>query len=359
MLYSRYPALANSLPRFPLLSGPTPVRPMYQLMDRLGHPSLFVKTDSLCSPVWGGNKVRKLEFLLGDALARDCREVITFGFAGSNHCTATAVCASAAGLGCTSFLSEQENAQYVRKNLLTGFHAGAKLVHTSLETMQQDSERYVADQLRRTDSSPYVVPAGGSSPIGVCAFVAAAFELAGQIAAGELHEPDYLFVPMGTAGTAAGLVVGLRAAGLATRVVAVSVVDPDYMNGEKLCQIANSTAELLRTLDPTFPNFRVSAGDFMEETGFFGGGYAHITEEAAEAIQLGMEDESLPLEGTYTGKAFAAMISYAREGHLHDRLGLYWHTLNAVAHPAEAQNADFRNLPDPFHRYFTEPAQDE
>jgi D-cysteine desulfhydrase len=225
--------------------------------------------------------------------------------------------------------------------------------------MRADSGAYCVEQLARTGRAPYVIPAGGSSPVGVAAFVAAAFELAHQITAGELPEPDLIYVPMGTAGTAAGLVVGLRAAGLVTRVRAATVVDPDYMNGDKLCELANATAELLQSLDAGFPLVRITIGDFDADREYFGGAYAHITDEAREAIALGLSDESLPLEGTYTGKAFAAMIGHVRAGHLKGRTVLYWHTLNSVAHPAEALAGDYHNLPEPFHAYFTGTAQDE
>ncbi|GAB4162438.1 MAG: D-cysteine desulfhydrase [Planctomycetota bacterium] len=358
-LFDRFPALTRKVSVFPLLSGATPVRPLTELGKLLGIDSLWVKRDDACSPLYGGNKVRKLEFLLAEALELGHTEVMTFGFAGSNHCTATAVCAKAAGLKCHSILSPQENALYVRRNLLMGLWMGAELHPVPLEELDSYADSLAARRFCATGKVPYRIPAGGSSPTGVIGLVSAAFELAGQVHEGLLPEPDLLFVPMGTAGTAAGLQIGLRAADLKTQVVAVGVVDPSYMNAEKLNDLLCRTVGRLRVLDPAFPDAACAEPAVVIDFDSFGGAYAHITAEVREAMELMQATEGIRLEGTYTGKAVAALVRWARAGELSGKKVLYWYTLNSVPYPEEAMMADYHKLPKEFHWFFESAAQDD
>ena len=194
-LHERFARLARRLPHVALLAGPTPVRVADGPAGRVA-----CKLDGATSPVYGGNKVRKLEVLLGQALAHDCRRVATFGAAGSNHATATAVHAAQRGLRCVNFLSRQRRTPWIADNLRRQVAAGATLVWVDGDRASR--ERQARDYLAATDEPTWLIPMGGSSPAGTVGYVNAGLELAAQIDEAEAPAPDRLYVPLGTMGTA-------------------------------------------------------------------------------------------------------------------------------------------------------------
>ena len=253
-LFAKFPNLKDRLPHTPIGSFPTPVARLEGLSRETGASGLFVKCDDESGRIYGGNKVRKLEFLLADAVRQKAARVITTGAAGSNHALATAVYAKAAGLKATLVLFDQPTSSLVRNNLLMDAYCGADMVFE--ETFGKLAARFpeIVKSYEALDGHvPYVIPAGGSSPLGAVGYVNAAFELKGQIDRGTLPEPEAIFLPLGTMGTAAGLMLGLKAAGLGSRVVAVRVVPPVVANSGKLAALFDETLTLLRGLDPSFP----------------------------------------------------------------------------------------------------------
>ena len=177
-LFENWPTLADRLPYVALGEFPTPIIRLERLGRDIGLDQLYVKNDGLSGRVFGGNKIRKLEFTLGQALRVGAKEVMTFGAAGSNHALATAVCARQVGLRSISLLTPQPNARYVQRNLLMSYHCGAELHHYPNRRLRALGARL---QLLRhrllTGRYPLVIPPGGSSPLGVMGFVNAAFEL--------------------------------------------------------------------------------------------------------------------------------------------------------------------------------------
>ncbi len=328
-LFSNFP-IAN------LARLPTPIRPLAALGE-----NLFMKQDNLSGPVYGGNKIRKLEFLLGEAVAEGRKSVITYGAAGSNHALATAVCCRELGLRAISILAPQQTSSHVRKNILMQHAAGAELhlypdyTHFP-EATQRISERYLAED----GIHPYIVPVGGTNVTGALGFVAAAFELAEQM------QPDVIYLPMGTGGTLAGLLVGLKLAGLKTRVEAIRVVDPAFRNEshvKKLCD------ELCAKLEK-FPV--VEESDIVIRDEFYGEDYGIPTPAGREAVERFQTLENVQLENTYTGKTAAAMLHDLRAGKLDGQNVLYWNTLNSRDFSGEITDTDFRDLPAEFHSYF-------
>jgi len=364
-LFEQYPLLRERLPYLPLGEFPTPVQKLERLGVELDIGHLYMKRDDLSGKVYGGNKPRKLEFILGSALRSGAREVIALGGAGANHALATAIYAQKVGLKSISMLMPQPNAHYVRRNLLMSYHCGAELhsCGAELESARNMPLVYLATiyQLLRCrlkkGAFPKLIPPGGSSPLGVIGFVNAALELKKQITNDEMPEPEYIYIACGTMGTAAGLTLGLRAAKLNSRVVSVRITSEKFVNVRGMIELIDKTDSLLRSLDASFPGFGFSAADIEIRHDYFGKRYALFTKEGMEAVSLMREREGIKLDGTYTGKTLAALIDDAKSGGLRGRAVLFWNTLNSRDFSDAISDVDYHNLPRRFHRYFEEAVQ--
>ncbi len=357
-LFKDYPRLAGQLPHVSLGRFPTSAEKLEQVGNAIGLNHLYIKRDDLSGDIYGGNKVRKLEFLLGDAQRRNAKEVITFGFAGSNHALATALYANQLGLGSTSLLLPQVNAHYVRRNLLASHYFKADLrfyknwTLLGLGLLHQLLRRRV-----KHGTFPRVIPGGGSCPLGVCGYVNAALELKAQIVAGELPEPDFIYVPLGSMGTAVGLTLGLKAAGLKCRIIAVRVIEKRLANAKKMARLFQDTASFLRKLDPAFPNLLLHEVDWTIRDDCLGSGYARFTEKAMKAASLMRERAGIILNGTYSAKAFSALLEDAEKQVLKGKMVLFWNTYNSRDLSKFAAEVDYHQLPKAFHRYFEEDVQ--
>ena len=198
---------------------------------------------------------------------------------------------------------------------------------------------------------------GGSSPLGAVGYVNAAFELKGQILRGEIPEPDYIYIASGSMGTAAGLILGLRALNSKTKVVAVRVNSDRFVNVKGLIKLIYKTNSLLSSLDPSFPRLDFSEHDVDIRHGFFGKQYALFTKEGMEAVVLMERYGRIKLEGTYTGKTFAALVDDAKKSSLRDKIVLFWNTYNSRDFSETIAAIDYHQLPRCFHRYFEEEVQ--
>lgn len=356
-LARRYPALAELLPTVPLGTWPTPVQPAAHGVLPGPCAGLWLKRDDRCATPYGGNKVRKLEFLLADALRRGHEAVFTFGVAGSNHALATAIYAQQLGLEAVLLLTPQSNSSFVGRNLKLGRWAGARQLHCATEAEANRRARILELHGRGTGPAPYRIPGGGSSPLGAVGFVNAGLELAAQVRAGLIPEPDDLYVALGTMGTAAGLALGLAVAGLRTRLVLVRVVRADIASPQRFRSLYHGAARLLHELDPRFPRAPLDASRIELRHEFIGPGYARFTDEGMAALAFARQAFDIGLEGTYTGKALAALLADLRAGRLANRQVLFWNTYNSQPMPAAAMALDYRELPPPFHRYFETPFQ--
>jgi D-cysteine desulfhydrase len=364
-LFKKYPLLGEKLPYVSLTELPTPVQKSGTLGKELGIEELYIKCDNMSGKVYGGNKPRKLDFLLGEAIRTGAKEVITFGGAGSNHALATAIYAQQLGLKCISMLMSQPNAHYVRRNLLLEYYYGAELHHcvTTLESSLNQPLLRMATAYQmflhriRRGATPMLIPPGGSSPLGAVGFVNAAFELAEQVENKELPEPDIIYVPAGSCGTAAGLMLGLRAAGLKSRLSSVAVTDKTFINARTIINLASRTNSLLCSQDPSFPEFKFSEEDTGIRHDFFGERYALFTEDGLKAVALAKRTEGIKLEGTYTGKTFAALIVDARNEMLKYKVVLFWNTYSSSDFSSVTAVIDYHKLPHSFHRYFTQDVQ--
>lgn len=293
---------------------PTPVHRADRLSAELGL-DVWVKRDDQTHPLYGGNKVRKLGYLLADAKARGASKVLTGGALGTNHGLATALFAREVGLEPILVLTPQPVTPLVERRL-------ALFDRLNIRTVRIAShKRFTETVLSEMDRNTAFIPQGGSSAVGCLGFVEAGLELAKQIEAGLLPEPSQIYVAVGTGGTYVGLQLGLRLAGLATPVVGVRVTDPAFLHDDHLAHLADWTARVGGLAIDT----RLSpvVADQL------GAGYGESTPLAEEAVRLATHDDLL-VETTYTGKALAALIQDARAG-VAGNAPLYWHTYSSAS----------------------------
>ena len=345
-LFEEFPELEGKVPWTPLGDFPTPVQKLDKLSSREGICEVWVKRDDRSSELYGGNKVRKLEFTLADAAARGKRYVLTYGGIGSNHALATTIHSRRLGLKAILILFPQPVTRHVQENLLLDAHFGAELIlaKNSLEAALKTLWQIV------TKRSVYVLPLGGSTALGALGFVDAMLELRRQIDAGELSEPRKIFLALGTGGTMAGLLVGAKLAGLDSQVVGVRVTSSRIGNERKVANLANRVVRLLKRHSESIPDLRFSPSDVSVVHGFYGPGYGVPTPECVEAAKIVREAEGIRLDLTYTAKAFAALLSEARSGA--EGPLLFWNTFNSVDLSALAERQDPRSLPKEFQAFF-------
>ncbi|MCX5995086.1 MAG: pyridoxal-phosphate dependent enzyme [Chloroflexi bacterium] len=357
-LFRHYPLLSEKVPHVSLGGFPTPVQKLDHLARDTGINQLYIKRDDLSGKLYGGNKIRKFEFILGHALHSGIREVLTFGFAGANHALATAVTAQQVGLRSISMMMPEPQVPYVCSNLLMTYYCGAELYHQQSKQMLILATAYqLIRHKMRNSRLPLFISGRGTSPLGTIGFVNAAFELKEQVMSGELPEPDYIYVAKGSGGTTAGLMLGIKAAKLKSRVVSVSAKDEKEIDAKKMGQVCDKTALLLHSLDPSFPKLECSDEDLDIRHDFVGRGYACPTEEGLKAISLMEKNEGIRLDTTYTGKAFACLLDDAGKGDLRDKVVLFWNTYNSRDFSDAIAEVDYHRLPRGFHRYFERKGQ--
>jgi D-cysteine desulfhydrase len=349
-LFKAFPQLSERLPWLPLGIFPTPLEELSHLAKRLGRQGLFVKRDDLNGNPYGGNKVRKLEFILADALKKGIGRLVTSGAAGSNHALATSVYGQKLGLQVDLLLFSQPATDEVRGNLLADFHAEARLHHADSYAAHLQMMKAFLLSVEERNENIYLIPPGGSMPLGVLGYVNAAFELKEQIERGEIPEPDEIFIPYGTMGTAVGLAMGVSAAGLHSKIRAVRVV-PEAVANDQKCRELFESAKALLIAEPFPAECFFNLESLCIEHDFLGPGYGEATPEASEAIEMFGRFEGIMLDRTYTGKAAAAFLDAARRGP-RDRNLLFWVTKNSSPMPAGSESMDFHLLPAEFHRYF-------
>ncbi len=330
LLFERYPLLRGKIPWIALGDFPTPIERMGGLGEHLGHERLFVKRDDLSGEVYGGNKVRKLEFALADALDKKLESVMTIGAVGSNHVLATTIYARQLGLETIGIFVPQPVQENLRTNILCNCHHGCEIEYVDSQEMAAFRVLGVyGRELLRRGQRPYLLWVGGSSVLGTLGYVECALELAAQVEAGLIAEPDFIFAPVGSSGTFAGLMVGLKLAGLKTIPVGVRVADYPFANEAVVAYLARRVSSFLRSQDPSVPAVKIKMADVTMLHDYFGPGYAHYTTKAVEAVELGKELEGFKLEGTYSGKTLAAFIDFMSPRARKDATAIFINTYNS------------------------------
>lgn len=310
--------LTDQTRRISLGHLPTPLHALPRLTDKLGGPQLYVKRDDQTGLATGGNKTRKLEFLVADALEHKADTLITAGAPQSNHARQTAAAAAHVGIKCVLVLRGQPPAES-QGNLLLDELLGAQVRWAEKSAVPATMEA-VAAELRAQGRTPYVIPYGGSNPVGATGYVAAMEEMVEQ--ARQMNVTfDRVVFASSSGGTQAGLVVGAQATGYAGQVLGISVDVKREELQAMVATLATGTAAHLKL------DLRFAPGDISVNADYIGAGYGVLGAPEREAIRMAAEVEGLLLDPVYTGRAFAGMVDLIRKGEI--RRGetvLFWHT---------------------------------
>ncbi|MGW5781931.1 pyridoxal-phosphate dependent enzyme [Streptomyces sp. NPDC003863] len=302
LLHRRCPELARTLPFLRLGGGPTPVR---RLMGTTRN-DLWCKDESgYGSGGWGGNKVRKLEWLLPEVRRRGARTVLTVGATGTNWGLAVTLYARELGIDTVLALIDQPEDEHVREQLGRLRSSGATIHRTRTKPLTIAAFPWLLLRHAHGLRLPSYLPAGGSAPIGTLGYVEAGLELGEQVAAGELPEPRHIVTPVGSGGTVAGLALGCALAGLRSQVLGVVVNDTLPLATSDLSRLADRTATVLRKrgAEVDIPPVRLAT-----TRAYLGNGYGHPTVEGAAAAEAAAA-VGLQLDPVYTAKAFAAALA--------------------------------------------------
>ena len=310
--------LTENLSRVSIAHLPTPLEEMPRLSEALGGPRLFVKRDDQTGLATGGNKARKLEFLVADALEKGADTIITSGAVQSNHARQTAAAAARFGLRACLVLGGESPDRWTG-NLLLDKLLGAEIRWAG----ERDGSRVmeeVAEEEKRAGRNPYIIPYGGSNPVGATGYVEAMVELMAQLEVRDLQVERVVF-PSSSGGTQAGLMVGAKALGFAGQIEGISVDKTEEVLKARLEELVAETTAFLG-LDLSF-----ASEDFIVHDDYLGEGYAKIGPPEQEAIRLSARTEGLLVDPVYTGRAMAGLIDLIRRGAFGtDETVLFWHT---------------------------------
>lgn len=316
-------------PRLRLGHGPTPLEPMKNLSQLLGGPNLWIKRDDCTGLATGGNKTRKLEYLMAEAVAQGADTVITQGATQSNHARQTV--AAACKLGMRSHIILEDRTGYTRDeykksgNVFLDVLMGASISEVPADTDMNAAMQQLAGELRAQGRKPYVIPGGGSNAVGALGYVTCALELAQQ--ANELGLViDCLVHATGSAGTQAGLVTGMQGARTQIPVLGIGVRAPKAAQEQRVFDLACQTAELIGVAGA------VAREDVVANCDYVGQGYGLPTPGMVEAVTLLARHEGILLDPVYSGKGMAGLIDLVRKGHFHPNDNVvFLHTGGAVA----------------------------
>lgn len=304
--------------RLPLAFLPTPLQPMQRLSAHLNGPEIWIKRDDMTGLAGGGNKTRKLEYLLAAAQAQGCDYVITMGGVQSNHCRQTAAAAAHFGLGCGLVFSGEKPAD-VQGNFLLDQLCGAHLYWTG-DLSRSEMAQEVARQVTAIGRKPFIIPLGGSNVVGATGYVAAMQELTQQLDQERLNV-DFIVVASSSGGTQAGMALGAHVYDFRGRVLGIAIDSSAETLTTQVAALATATATHLGLgLLPVAERIEVNA-EYSEP------GYGVVTQIEQEAIQMVAQKEGILLDPVYTGRAMAGLIDLIRWGAFTRRQRiLFWHT---------------------------------
>jgi L-cysteate sulfo-lyase len=311
----------ENLPRFRLADFPTPIEYLETLTKKYNGPDIFIKRDDLTSLGLGGNKTRKLEFLVGEALKQKKDALVTTGGLQSNHCRLTAAAARKAGLDCHLVLNGNQP-EIANGNLLLNRIFGAT-IHYCDRKDRDDRLLQVADELAAAGKKPYVIPLGGSNDVGSVGYVNAMLELTRQLDNISVT-PDAIVFASSSGGTQAGLALGAKITGFSGDVLGISIdqtkTGPDPFP-PLLTQIANITAERIGT------DIRMTDSDFSLNCDYLGAGYAMPGELEFSAIRDLSLLEGILLGPVYTARAMGGLLDMIQNRDFtKEQTVLFWHT---------------------------------
>ena len=311
----------EKLPRFPLAQLPTPVESLPRLSRELDGPTLLVKRDDQTGLALGGNKTRKLEFLVGQALEQGADTLVTMGAAQSNHCRQTAAAAAKAGLKCELILNG-DKPELPNGNLLLDQLLGAN-EHWIERSQRAAKLKELCEQLTAQGRKPYLITVGGSNGVGATGYVVAMLEFVEQLRVSQ-QRVDHVLFGTSSGGTQAGIVLGARIAGFNGQLHGLSIDknDPEHAEYEmEVAGIANDCAKYIGS------ELRLTKNDIKVVYGYMGEGYGMVGNLEREAIRLMARCEGIILDPVYAGRAFGALVDLIRKGTFkRGETVLFWHT---------------------------------
>lgn len=316
----------RSIPRLRFAHLPTRIEAMPRLSTALEGPRLFIKRDDQTGLAFGGNKTRKLEFLIAEAQANGARMLVTDGAVQSNHCRQTAAAAAHFGFECTLVLVGDET-NSLSGNLLLDHLFGAKILW-SQHARRDQALKEVFQQAWEQGKRPYLIPYGGSNPTGAAGYTYAVDELRNQTILNDPLNgpPDWIVFPSSSGGTQTGLVLGSKLFDYPAKILGISVDEPKITLQERVAALANQTADYLGEKT----NF--TGNDVLVNADYLGGGYGVMGEAEKEAIQMFARLEGILLDPVYTGRAAAGLIDLIRKDFFKsNETVLFWHTGGAPA----------------------------
>jgi len=320
--------LLSNFPRVTLAHLPTPLEHLPRLSEHLGGPDIYVKRDDCTGLATGGNKTRKLEYSMAEALQQSADTIVTVGAVQSNHVRQTAAAACKLGLKCEVLLEHRivdPSEHYANSgNVLLDRIFGANLREYPGGTDFDQAIGEVADEVTANGGKPYIIPGGASNKVGALGYVNCGIELLDQVE-GQGLDIGHIVTATGSAGTQGGLIVGLKAMESDIQLLGIGVNIPQEAQEEKVYQLACETAEYIGK-----PGC-VAREDVVANCGYVGAGYGVPTESMNEAVLMLARYEGLLFDPVYSGKALAGMIDLIRNGTLSTGNIVFLHTGGSAA----------------------------
>ncbi|MHA1913203.1 MAG: 1-aminocyclopropane-1-carboxylate deaminase/D-cysteine desulfhydrase [Promethearchaeota archaeon] len=365
LLFKEFPNLKRTVPWIPILTHvPTVIERLIELENYIGFTGgeLYIKRDDKNHHIYGGNKLRKFEFIFGKAIKKKKKGIVTIGGVGTNHGAACAILCRGLKppIDCKLYLFPQPITWHVQRSLLLYDFFGAKL-HLS----GGDVTAFIRAILFRCIHPKYYFMFPGGSPLfgfgtslGTLGFINAVLELKEQIDQGIIPEPDIIFIAGGSTGTSAGLIAGCKILGLKTKVYVVPVYADFLANASAVKRNANKALKFLRKRDKTMPKIKVTEDDFEFIKGYLGSGYGIKTLNGQAAVDLMYDlegkNKGFKLETTYTGKTMAGMLDILKREENQTKKVLFWNTYNSneLDKFIKEGGVDYENLPKKFHQFF-------
>lgn len=311
----------DSIPKISLSHFPTPLDETPRLAKKLGMRKLLIKRDDCTTLALGGNKVRKLEYLMADALSKGADVVLTDGGPQSNHARLTAAAANKCGIARSILFLGGPKFERFDGNLLLDIVLGAEIRFMEDATVKQ-MEHAMADEaekLKQQGSNPYVIPIGGSTPLGALGYAQAIREIASQL--GDEDKAPQIFVSVGSAGTIAGCALGVRLFLPDAQLIGVSVARKSKPLQQDAAKVANGAAKLIE-VNETFEPSDITINDK-----YYGKCYGVPSEAGNEAVMMAARTEAIILDPIYTGKGMSGLIGMAQAGEIDlDRTSIFIHT---------------------------------
>lgn len=346
-LFDRYPSLRTQLPWMPLASVPTAVERTTVISEWLGRDDVWMKRDDQISPLYGGNKVRRYEYVLAHAKSLGRTRIVTVGGLASTQVMATALFGRAHGFKVSAVFFDQPHTRFMREALLVDATAGAEMIYGGgyARTIWKTIGAY------RREPGSYFIPPGAANPIANLGYIDAMFELAAQVERGEMPRPDVIVLPTGSSGTLAALAIGARLLGWQTEIIGVRITLAIATNRFTIGRIAGATWSFLRKRAGELAGQSIPGIRFRLLHSALGKGYGYPTDASVAALPYVQQLLGASGEVTYSAKALVGLKEIAAMPEHKGKTILFWNTLSS-ARPDVSRVDPRAVLPQEFHRFF-------